>query len=104
MHHAVADHGDAQCLGAEFAFVVVIPCRHGLEPLTPHTGALVHVDRAHLYDDDVVQACLAALEERGVLVFPKLGLDDTEQLAFTDKLGPRTNPTAFLAGGANAAA
>ena len=78
--------------------------RAKIEPLTPHTGALVQVERAHLCDDEVVRACLDALETRGVLVFPRIGLSDDEQLAFTDKLGPRVNPTGYLAGGKDTAA
>jgi hypothetical protein len=32
---------------------------------------------------------LDEIEERGVLVFPRVNLSDAEQLAFTDKLGTR---------------
>lgn len=62
-------------------------------------GGIVHVERAHLCDDDVVQACRAALEERGVLVFPRMNLTDEEQLALTDKMGPRVNFTKTAPGG-----
>ena len=46
-----------------------------------------------LCDLDVIAAVNAALEERGVLVFPQISLTDDEQLAFTDALGERINFT-----------
>ena len=73
------------------------------EPVKPNIGAIVHVDRAHLFDDDVAQACLSALEDRGVLVFPQVHLSDEEQLALTDKLGARVNFTRNAPGGKDAA-
>jgi alpha-ketoglutarate-dependent taurine dioxygenase len=63
------------------------------EPIKPHIGSLVHVDKAQLCDPLVVEAVRDALEERGVLVFPRIGLTDAEQLAFTDAFGPRLNYT-----------
>ena len=70
-----------------------------IEPAKALVGGIVHVDRAHLCDDDVVQTCRAALEERGVLVFPRMNLTDEEQLALTDKMGPRVNFTRTAPGG-----
>jgi alpha-ketoglutarate-dependent taurine dioxygenase len=70
-----------------------------VEPIKPALGAIVHVDRAALSDDAVVQECLDLLETHGVLVFPRLGLSDAEQLAFTDKFGARVNFTTTVAGG-----
>ena len=70
-----------------------------VEPIKPHIGAIVHVDRAALGDEAVAQKCLEALEKHTVLVFPRLGLTDQEQLAFTDKLGARVNFTRSVAGG-----
>jgi alpha-ketoglutarate-dependent taurine dioxygenase len=70
-----------------------------IEPLKPHIGGIVHVERSALCDKVVVQRCLAALEERGVLVFPRIGLTDNEQLAFTDALGTRVNFTRHVPGG-----
>lgn len=72
------------------------------EPIKPNIGSRVIVDREHLFDDDVAQACLAQLEERGVLVFPRLNLTDDEQLAITDKLGDRVNFTRNAPGGSAA--
>ena len=60
-----------------------------IEPIKPAIGAIVHVDRSALLSDEVIRLCLEALEERVVLAFPRLGLTDEEQLAFTDRLGTR---------------
>ena len=70
-----------------------------IEPVKEHVGGIVHVDRAHLCDDDLVEAIRAALEERSVLVFPKINLTDAEQLAFTDKFGERVKFTGTVPGG-----
>jgi len=70
-----------------------------VEPIKPALGALVHVDRSALTDDAVAQRCLELLEKHGALVFPRIGLSDAEQLAFTDKLGARVNFTNTVAGG-----
>jgi hypothetical protein len=52
-----------------------------MDHIKPGIGAIVHVDKANLCDDEVVRSCLEALEKRGVLVFPRLNLTDQEQLA-----------------------
>ena len=70
-----------------------------VENLKPKIGARVHAERAELNDPAVAQRLLELLEERGVLVFPRLGLDDREQLAFTDSLGARVNFTTTAPGG-----
>jgi alpha-ketoglutarate-dependent taurine dioxygenase len=70
-----------------------------IEPIKPHIGAVVHVDRAALLDEAVARRCLDALDKHGVLVFPRLGLSDAEQLAFTDRLGGRVVFTQNLQGG-----
>lgn len=57
----------------------------------PKIGAVVHADRAQLQDEDFARECLRLLDERAVLVFPKIGLTDEEQLAFTDMLGERSD-------------
>jgi alpha-ketoglutarate-dependent taurine dioxygenase len=67
--------------------------RFEIEPIQPLIGGIVHVERSALCDKAVVQRCLEALEERGVLVFPRVGLTDAEQLAFTDSLGTRVKFT-----------
>lgn len=70
-----------------------------ITPIKEHIGAIIQVDKAHLLDDDVVAACRDALEERGVIVFPKIFLTDKEQLAFTDKFGERVNFSKTVPGG-----
>jgi alpha-ketoglutarate-dependent taurine dioxygenase len=62
-----------------------------IENIKPKVGGVVTVDKAHLCDPEVAAAVNAALEERGVLVFPRINLTDEEQLAFTDALGERVN-------------
>lgn len=59
--------------------------------IKPHIGAIVEVDRRSLQNDAVVAQCRELLERRGVLVFPRIGLTDAEQLAFTDRLGTRVD-------------
>jgi alpha-ketoglutarate-dependent taurine dioxygenase len=68
------------------------------EPIKPHIGSIVHVERAHLTDEEVAEACRRELETRGVLVFPRAHLTDAEQLAFTDKFGERVNFTRRVPG------
>ena len=50
-----------------------------IENVKEHIGGIVHVDRDHICDDDVVEACRKALDDRGVLVFPQVHL--TNELA-----------------------
>jgi hypothetical protein len=59
-----------------------------IEPLAP-IGALIHGATADvlLHDPDVERAVMEALEANGVLVFPEIGLDDQEQIAFAGRLG-----------------
>ncbi|MBV1688629.1 TauD/TfdA family dioxygenase [Novosphingobium sp. G106] len=64
-----------------------------IEPIKPHIGSLVRVDKARLCDPEIVQTVREAMEQRGVLVFPELHLTDAEQLAFTDAFGQRLNYT-----------
>ena len=69
-----------------------------IEPIKPLIGGLARVDKALLCSDEVVAAVRAALEERGVLVFPQIDLTDEQQLAFTDRLGERVNFTRRVPG------
>jgi alpha-ketoglutarate-dependent taurine dioxygenase len=62
-----------------------------IKPIKAHIGATVHVGRSELNKPEVVRAILEAVEERGVLVFPRINLTDEEQIAFTDSLGDRIN-------------
>jgi alpha-ketoglutarate-dependent taurine dioxygenase len=70
-----------------------------VENVKPKIGSIVHVDRDSLFGKEVAARCLELLEERGVLVFPRINLTDKEQLAFTDQLGARVNFTSQVAGG-----
>lgn len=71
-----------------------------LEPIKPLVGGRVHVDKGELSDPAVIEQCLLALEDRGVLVFPALRLSDAEQLAFTENLGRRGAASRKFPGGA----
>jgi len=70
-----------------------------IENIKPKIGSIVRVERAALLDPDVAKRCLELLDERGVLVFPRINLNDKEQLAFTDQLGARVNFTNKVPGG-----
>jgi alpha-ketoglutarate-dependent taurine dioxygenase len=70
-----------------------------IKPIKKHIGATVRVERAELNKPEVTRAILEAVEDRGVLVFPRINLTDEEQIAFTDSLGDRIN---FNAGSADA--
>lgn len=64
-----------------------------VDSIKPAIGGLVRVDNAQLCSLEVVETVRAALEDRGVLVFPEIHVTDEEQLAFTDRLGERVNFT-----------
>ncbi len=70
-----------------------------IEPIKEHIGAAVEVSRSRLGDADVAAACREALDRYGVLVFPKIGVTDEEQLLFTDKLGTRLDFSSKVDGG-----
>jgi len=65
----------------------------------PLIGSMVRVDRKQLQDEEVAKLTLELLEERGVVVFPRINVSDEEQLAFTDRLGTRVNFTKSVPGG-----
>jgi alpha-ketoglutarate-dependent taurine dioxygenase len=69
------------------------------ENIKPLIGTKVLATKADLQDPEVIAKCRELLEERTVLVFPQIGLDDAEQLAFTDAMGPRVNFTSQGLGG-----
>jgi alpha-ketoglutarate-dependent taurine dioxygenase len=62
-----------------------------IEEIKPTIGGIVHVAKADLLNDGVVGALRDALDDRGVLVFPRIDLTNGEQLALTDKIGKRLN-------------
>lgn len=70
-----------------------------IEPIKEHIGGIIHADRAHICDADVVETCRDALESRGVLVIPQAHFTNAEQLAFTDRLGERVKFTGTVPGG-----
>src|SRR6186713_1815202 len=70
-----------------------------VEPIKEHIGAIVEVDRSKLGDADVAKTCREALDRHGVLVFPKIGVTDQEQLLFTDSLGHRLDFSKHVDGG-----
>ncbi|CAJ1503742.1 TauD/TfdA family dioxygenase [[Mycobacterium] kokjensenii] len=55
--------------------------------LTERIGTEVLADKAALLSGAHAAALRELLEQRGVLVFPKIGLTDEEQVAFTETLG-----------------
>ena len=70
-----------------------------IEPIKPLIGARIDIDRSAIEDPVIVEHCLQALEDYGVLVFPRLGLDDAEQLALTKSLGQRGAASRKFPGG-----
>lgn len=55
--------------------------------LTPRIGTEIRADKPALLSGEHASAIRGLLEERGVLVFPKIGFTDAEQIAFTETLG-----------------
>lgn len=56
-------------------------------PLTPRIGAQILLPRDQVLDPAFAGECLEALERYGVLLFPRIGLSDEEQVAFSKNLG-----------------
>jgi alpha-ketoglutarate-dependent taurine dioxygenase len=56
-------------------------------PLTPRIGAKAVVSRAEMLDPGFAEETRNALERYGVLLFPQIGFDDDEQVAFSKNLG-----------------
>lgn len=75
-----------------------------VEIIKPAIGVKVYLDKAQIGDPAVSQELLSLLERHTVLVFPKIGLSDDEQLALTDALGQRVNISARVPGQSDAAA
>lgn len=55
--------------------------------IKPLIGSTVHADKAALLSGDHAETICDMLEQRGVLVFPKIGFTDDEHVAFTASLG-----------------
>lgn len=62
------------------------------EDIKPAVGSRVLWDaREDLFTEEAAREIRAKVEERTVLVFPRLGLSDEEQLRITDLIGQRQN-------------
>jgi alpha-ketoglutarate-dependent taurine dioxygenase len=66
-----------------------------VEIIKPGIGAIVHADPQALVDGSVAKKVLELVEERGVIVFPRIGLTDAEQLKLTEHLGGRSTYSDF---------
>jgi alpha-ketoglutarate-dependent taurine dioxygenase len=66
--------------------------------LKPAIGASVKLSRSGIGNPETAQQLLQLLERHTVLVFPKIGLTDAEQLTLTDALGKRVNMAAQVKG------
>lgn len=55
--------------------------------LAPRIGAEIRMSVAAMLDGSAAGRILAVLEERGVICFPQVSLDDAQQLAFSRTLG-----------------
>jgi len=59
----------------------------GFTPIKPNIGSIVHADKQVLLGGHHAAEIYDMLEQRGVLVFPKVGFTDAEHIAFTATLG-----------------
>lgn len=59
--------------------------------LTPLIGTSIETDKAILVSGKIAAELRGLLEQRGILVFPKIGMSDDEQLAFSGTLGEVIN-------------
>jgi len=57
------------------------------KPLSPRIGATAAVSPEELLDPSFGPECREALERHGVLVFPRIGLTDEQQIIFSSRLG-----------------
>jgi alpha-ketoglutarate-dependent taurine dioxygenase len=55
--------------------------------IRPRIGSVIHADKAALLSGEHAEVIRELLEQRGVLVFPKICFTDDEQVAFTETLG-----------------
>jgi alpha-ketoglutarate-dependent taurine dioxygenase len=75
-----------------------------VEVLKPAIGVRVQLDKSMIGDPAVSQELLTLLDRHTVVIFPRIGLTDDEQLALTDALGERINVAAQVPGRTDAAA
>ena len=57
------------------------------QPLSPRIGARASLRPEELLDPSFGPECREALERYGVLVFPRIGLTDEQQVVFSSMLG-----------------
>ncbi len=57
------------------------------EDISPSIGSRVHLDKQALLSGEYASQLRDLLEQRGVLVFPKINFTDEEQVAFTETIG-----------------
>ncbi len=67
--------------------------------VTPRIGCQIHTDKKTLLSGAKAQEIRAILEDRGVIVFPEIGMTDDEQIAFTHTLGTFAHEEGEGAGG-----
>ena len=58
-----------------------------ISDLSPRIGTRVLADRSELMSGTCSRQLRELLEQRGVLLFPELGLTDEEQVSFAETLG-----------------
>lgn len=73
-----------------------------VEIIKPALGARIYLDRSKIGDKSTSEELLALLERHTVLIFPRIGLTDEEQLALTGALGESVNITANVPGKSDA--
>ena len=64
-----------------------MPATLSVVDLTPHIASEIHATKDELLSGQHAAAVRDLLEQRGVLVFPRIGFTDDEQVAFTQTLG-----------------
>jgi alpha-ketoglutarate-dependent taurine dioxygenase len=72
------------------AMAVAEKARFKVEQIKPNIGARVVAEKKDLLSGALAAELLDLLEQRGVLVFPKIDFTDEEQIAFTNTFGKFT--------------
>jgi len=67
--------------------VATIDKADAFEEISPNIGTRVHLSKEELLSGECGQALRELLEQRGVLVLPKIDFSDDEQVEFTKTLG-----------------
>ena len=66
---------------------VATDARWEVTEIKPGIGSVIRTDKETLLSGEKVSEIRDLMERRGVLVFPQIGFDDDEQIAFTSTLG-----------------